>query len=711
MQAAPAHPHIKACKPGTAILCAFGLVLYQIPGHAQENNHGPEAFMKSYCVSCHGKNGRTKGNLNLLESTEAGTIARSPALLAKILKATRDLEMPPEDAPQPPSNSREAFATQIEIQLDEAVARFSEPPKTQVRRMNRFQYSNAVGDLFELKVDLFQLPERILRDHSGYFNPASGKMPESVQVGNRMLGKSQLIAPRLAGVLPFPQDLKAANGFDTRADLLSLSPLLMESFLDLSRSVLQSPDFTPRNVGSWDKFFANPRPGEDAPAVLKQRLSTLLEKAFRHPSDNDQLERYFQFASKSLRDGDLSQAMKSAAGAVLASPEFLYLHEGGTTGLRPEPVNDTELASRLSFFLWSSIPDDALRNAASEGRLKTPEGIREQVDRMLDSPKMKRLCDAFASQWMKIEHLQASDPDPRLFRDFRKFGAQSAANRGSVHTMLEPLLLFETVLIENRSVLDFIHSDFTYRSDQLQAFVNRETDIPKSGAGPNYTEKIFFKRRHVESKREGGIITTAAVLTMTSSPTQTKPITRGKWVIETLFNDPPPPPPADVPGIEQAAKKEAGRDLSLRERFALHRERAECASCHVKLDAYGFALENYDAVGRWRDSDETGNPIDSSGSLFHKYQFGNIGEFKDALLAEKHRFVRAFSGHLLKYALGRELAPSDKPALDAIVIEAAKADFKLRAVIKAVALSEPFRFKFNPAEHSAAHRTAHPTTP
>jgi hypothetical protein len=189
---------------------------------------------------------------------------------------------------------------------------------------------------------------------------------------------------------------------------------------------------------------------------------------------------------------------------------------------------------------------------------------------------------------------------------------------------------------------------------------------------------------------------------MTSAPTQTKPITRGKWLVETIFNDPPPPPPADVPDLEKAPQKDAGRSLTMRERFALHRERSDCASCHVKLDAFGFALENYDAVGRWRDADEKGNPIDNSGSIFNKHAFQNVEQFKEALLSESPRFVRAFAGHVLKYALGRELAPTDKTALDAIVARAGAADFRLREVLKAVALSEPFRMKFNPAEQTAA---------
>jgi hypothetical protein len=205
----------------------------------------------------------------------------------------------------------------------------------------------------------------------------------------------------------------------------------------------------------------------------------------------------------------------------------------------------------------------------------------------------------------------------------------------------------------------------------------------------------------VSDKREGGVITTCAVMTMTSSATTPKPIARGKWIIETLFNDPPPPPPAKVPELEEAvADKVQKKALTLREQFALHRSDADCASCHVKIDAFGFALENYDAVGRWRDRDENGNPIDASGKLFNRLAFGSVEEFKGALLEERERFARGLAGHLLKYALGRELTPGDQPALHRMVKASAAEGYRLRGLLREVILSEPFRVKFNPIEPS-----------
>lgn len=660
-----------------------------------------EVFFRDYCFQCHGKDGKVKGDFDLRMFKGEHGLKSNPELLTKIAEVLRDGEMPPEKATQPEAALRGQFVTHIGQLLDDSLRLHAIPPRTPVRRMNRFQYANAVKDLFDLKVELFALPESILRDQSGYFQPETGRMPEHVGVGNRILGKGQLIAPRLAGVSPFPQDLRAANGFDNRADLLTISPVLMESFLELSRSIFHSSDFGPQTCGKWMTYFEKPTASQPVEKEVTERLRTLLTQAFRRPVDDETLGRYAVLAQQRIQAGEsFSDAMKEAAGAALASPRFLYLYDGATTGKKPEAVDDFELAARLSFFLWSSAPDDQLLAEATRGKLSDPKVLAAQADRMMNDRRMKRFCDAFAPQWLKMENLVACEPDRKLFPDFYKFGIVSHTNFGSVHMMLEPLLLFETVFVENRSITDFIHSDFTYRSVQLAQFIAHEKTItPTKERGLIGTELCTFTRQPVNSKRQGGIITTCAIMTMTSSPTTPKPISRGKWIIETLFNDPPPPPPAKVPELAEAVTdKTKEKQMTLREKFALHRTNADCASCHVKIDAFGFALENYDAVGRWRDQDENGHAIDPSGNLFNRLEFATVEQFKEALLVEKERFVGGFAGHLLKYALGREVAPSDRSALNQIVTASASDGWRLRQMLKQVILSEPFRVKFNPAE-------------
>lgn len=511
-------------------------------------------------------------------------------------------------------------------------------------------------------------------------------MPSTVRVGNRPLGKSQLIAPRLNGVAPFPQDRRAEHGFDNRADLITLSPLLMESFLTLSRSIVHSPDFGPDTCGIWKSFFADPPPQKDVPNVIHQRLDRFLTRAFRGPVERDVVKRYASHAITAMEGGaSFTHAMKEAVAAVLVSPRFLYLNEAAT-GAAPEPLTDHELASRLALFLWGSLPDSELLALADEGKIHDPAVLAAQAARLMNDRRMKRFCDSFPAQWLKIEHLIASEPARRQFKHYY------FAGRPSNHVMLEPLLVFETVFVEDRPILDLIHSDFTYRSEGLDGFYRGKPP------GPVKVLDVEFHRVPVTSKREGGVITSSAILTMTSNATRTQPITRGAWIVEVIFNNPPPPPPADVPPLDEEAKGPENKNLTIREKLAAHATRADCRSCHAKIDPYGFALEHYDPVGLWRDTYEGGQPIDASGLLFNQRPFATIEEFKDGLLAEKDRFTRAFAAHLLAYALGREVKAADHPALDRIVEAAAAEDYRLRSLLTHIVLSEPFQTKLHPVE-------------
>jgi hypothetical protein len=253
-----------------------------------------------------------------------------------------------------------------------------------------------------------------------------------------------------------------------------------------------------------------------------------------------------------------------------------------------------------------------------------------------------------------------------------------------MHMMLEPLLLFETVLIEDQSILQLIDSDFSYRSDLLDAWYR---DGSQGTAGsPTY---VVLRRVPITDRRQGGVITNAAVLTMTSGTARTKPITRGAWLATVILNDPPPPPPGDVPPLSDKPATDE-ENMTLRERFVAHRKEPACAGCHQRIDPLGFALENFDAAGIWRDNYENGRMIDSAGKLFGNYDFRDVIGFKDALLAEKNRFTRAFAGHLLSYATGREISVEDSSALDKIVSETATADYRIHSLIHQIVLSESF---------------------
>jgi hypothetical protein len=628
--------------------------------------------LQEHCIQCHGQGGKVKGKLNLLEYGSVEKLAKNATDLERILEAIEFEEMPPEEENKLAVDQRKQLVAALKTLLQTRIAEESEVIPTPIRRMNRFQYNNAVKDLLDLKVEVYPLPEKMLRDRSGYFRPESGVMPAKMTVSSRPLGKSGLIEPRLAGVTPFPQDLRAEHGFDNRGDHLSLSPALMEAFLGLSHSITGSTNFGPETCGKWAMYFKEPV--SEGEQETKQRVKTLLTNAFRRPVDAETIDRYAGKVRFLQNSGvQYTDAMKQIVSAVLASPRFLYLYN----------IQDPNyaMASKLSFFLWGSIPDQELLEAAATGKLTTKSGISQQVERMLKDHKLKRFCDSFPSQWLQLDRILSSVPDVETFRDFY----YAAPNyRTSMDMMLEPLLLFETILIENRSILELVDSDFSYRSPRLERWYGKE--VKEKPGGP---VTIPFKRVTIDDRRQGGVITSAAILTMNSGPTESKPITRGAWIASAIFNNPPKPPPADVPPLPKPSKEELEK-LTLRERFAEHRKSTECAGCHAKLDPLGFAMENYDPVGRWRDAYENGLKVDASGTLFRKHKFSNPIEFKDAILAEKDRFARGFAEHLLSFAICRELEPSDTPAIDRILGQLSVDGYRLKSVIHLVTESTPF---------------------
>ncbi|MEC9081489.1 MAG: DUF1592 domain-containing protein, partial [Verrucomicrobiota bacterium] len=457
-------------------------------------------------------------------------------------------------------------------------------------------------------------------------------------------------------------------------------PILLEAFFKLSRRILESPNFDRLTVGIWGDFFLEPEEVEIKNAVRK-RLRRFMTRAFRRPLDEALLNRYAQHVFRQIEAGmSFTGAMKEAASAVLSSPRFLYLYNQPAVTGKTESIDGYDLASRMSFFLWGSIPDDELLQLAGKGDLAKPTVLKEQVNRMLASPKLKRFCDSFPSQWLQLDRIVSAVPDEIKYKDFF-FAAPNY--RTTMDMMIEPLLLFETVLIENRSILEFIDSSYTYRSGRLR---NWYGDVPTGKIGGPVT--MQFTRQPVADRRQGGMITNAAVMTMTSGPEETKPITRGAWIAGVIFNAPPEPPPANVPPLGKSKLEE--KNLTVRERFVAHRERTDCAGCHAKIDPLGFALENFDPVGRWRNSYENGRLVDVSGVLFRKHIFTNLVEFKDALLAEKDRFTRAFAGHMLSYALSRGLTPADSFVLDRITKKTIDGGYRLQTLINEVVQSPPF---------------------
>ncbi len=630
------------------------------------------------CVQCHGQDGKVKGDLDLLQIGDPQNLLATPQTIQDLIDVLEFQDMPPEEEGPLPDDTRTAMIGALQSLMETAISARTSFPQTPMRRMNRFQYSNAVQDLFQLNVEVFTLPERMAREHGNYFRPATGAMPQTLKVGSRPLGKSQLIEKRLAGIGPFPQDLRAEHGYDNRGDHLSLSPLLMESFLTLSRSIVDSPDFNKKTCGIWDDFFAPPAKTANLESVIKSRLQTFLTNAFRSPIDTETLNRYTSNTLARIQSGEsFTQSMKLTASAALASPRFLYVYDLGG------PDSDMALASRLSQLLWGSVPDTILLERAANGELGDPDTLASEVDRMLKDERLKRFCDSFPAQWLQLDRIITSTPDPKAWPSF-----YFSKYRGSMHMMLEPLLLFETIVVENRSILELIDSDYSYRSEYLDAFYQEGVDPQRMPP-----TAIPFSRVALDDRKYGGVITTAAVMTMTSNATRSKPITRGAWVASVIFNDPPEPPPADVPPLPEDHDDIDIESLTLRERLEMHRSNPECTGCHSRIDPLGFALENYGPTGLWRDQYENGRTVDSQGSLFRKYPFESITEFKDAILAEKDRFTRAFASHLLSFALGRAIGIEDYPSLDHITGATRQDGYRMQTLIKEIVLSDSFRHR------------------
>ncbi|MDA7662732.1 DUF1592 domain-containing protein [Pirellulaceae bacterium] len=661
-----------------------------------------KSFVRNSCVRCHSTD-KQEAELDLTSLQSVNDFAADLKLTQKIVSALRQREMPPEDEPQPGAESRQQAILFLSDLIDDQLQESSRLPVVVMRRLNRLEYNNAVVDLLSLRSDLYPLPERVIRAGFPYFQPSLGFLPDQVRIGNRALGKNQIEQKLLQGVVPFAMDLQAEHGFNNRGRELSISPLMLETFLKLARSIVDSPNFAdycqdyvtlfqleiPRNLSEADRLKL-------VTMKAKSRLQILLFRAFRRPIDAATLDRYVRFfRDRYAESQSFSHSMKSVVAAILASPKFLFIVETAQRDQKYAPLNDFELASRLSFFLWSSIPDQTLLELAESGKLSDPAVLEAQVHNMLLSPKSKSLSENFARQWLRLDQLITSVPDDQRFAkyysrigcEYWKFGLQM---------MVEPLLLFESVMVEDSSIMDLIDSSYAYRSDELQSWYRDKIPFnDKSIVNRFNTNQQQFLRRKLPSRREGGVITSAAVMTMTSSPLRTSPITRGAWVAGVILNQPPPPPPDAVPEIEADDDVIEAKGLTLRQRLKQHQINPSCASCHAKIDPLGFVLENYDAVGRWRDQYRSGLKINTSGKLFGEHEFKDIVEFKKVLVEHPEIFTRAFSEHLLSYALGRKLDVSDKPAVNKIVRNVIADRGRFSRVVSEVVRSFPFRHKAN----------------
>ena len=421
-------------------------------------------------------------------------------------------------------------------------------------------------------------------------------------------------------------------------------------------------------------FVAKPsRPSEEEPCAEKI-LSSLMRRAFCRPVTKEDMDLPMSYFRKARAQDGFEAGIETALSSILVSPHFLFHIEQDPDGVSPKTayrLPDLQLASRLSFFIWSSIPDDELLDLASRSELSKPKTLAKQVKRMLADPRARTLATNFADQWLYLRNLNSLSPDARLFPDFDDNLRQAFRQ--------ETILFFESILEGDQSVLRLLKSDYTFLNDRLAKHYGI------TGIQGSHFRKVALKP---DSKR-GGLLRHGSILSVTSYPTRTSPVIRGHWILGNLLGSPPPPPPADVPALKE---RTISSTLSGRERLAQHRANPACASCHNLMDPVGFSLENFDALGRWRDL-EDGKPVDASGGFPDGSQLTGVDALEQTLLKRPDLFVGTFAEKLLTFALGRGIESYDGPAIRKIVNQTEADDFRFSSLIIAVVNSVPFKMR------------------
>jgi hypothetical protein len=444
-------------------------------------------------------------------------------------------------------------------------------------------------------------------------------------------------------------------------------------------SITITGPFHPGHVArtpSRDRIFVcRPASPSQEPACARQIVETLARRAYRRPVTAAEVTRLLTFYEAGRREGTFDRGIERALRSILTSPKFVFRAEqdppaaAGATA----PVSDLELASRLSFFVWSSIPDDELIAVASRGGLRQPAVLERQVRRMLADRRAEALISNFAGQWLQLRNLRASIPDQNDFPNFDD-NLRQAFRR-------ETELLFESVVREDRSVLDLLTADYTFVNERLA-----------SHYGIRNVYGSHFRRVPVTDEARRGLLGHGSILLLTSHPDRTSPVLRGKWILDNLLGTPPPPPPANVPALEES---QGQTPRTVREQMEIHRQNPACASCHRMMDPLGLALENFDAVGAWRSRD-AGQPVDAAVELVDGTHLEGVAGLRQALLARSDLFVRRLTEKMLTYAMGRGLEYYDRPAVRRVARDAARQGFRFSAIVMGVVNSPPFRMRAKP---------------
>jgi hypothetical protein len=752
--------------------CASGLLLFAgaaekaaAPAANPTFSTAVEPVLAKTCMGCH--NDRlASGNLNLAPLSTAEAIASHRDEWERIVQKVRTGEMPPKGVPRPAQTRIDAFVNFVEREFERADRNVrADPGRVTARRLNRAEYSNAIRDL--LGVD-FRAERDFPADDSGYgFDNIGDVLTVSPVLMEKYLEAAETIASRAIGANPLPKkpleaEYHAKTKTIRRPDLSTIEAAHFVEWdgdytIRIGLPGERQPDAAPVTLGFWmdgkllhtqqvetkpsglvyfspysseefrlflpegdhtfraafiddgfvaklsrkdaydskkNKFldsitFIGPFPAKVEKASRKKILicdpntgaacvdrivSALARRAYRRPVTKAEVAGLTRFAVMAKQEGlSVEQGIQLSIQAMLVSPHFLFRIErdaGRLDASQVRRISDLELASRLSFFLWSSIPDEELLAVAEAGKLRAPSVLDAQVTRMLADPRSAALAENFAGQWLETRNLDIVKPDPQKFPDW------GPDLRDAMKT--ETRLFFEYLLRENRPLEDLLDARFSFLNDRLARHYGIE-----GVTGPE------FRRVEFATAERGGILSHASVLTVSSYPTRTSPVIRGKYVLQNLLGAPPPPPPPDVPALDEQA---VGNTGSMRQQLEKHRSNAVCASCHARMDVLGFGLENYDAIGRWRTMDGK-FAVDASGTLPNGRSFANPAEMRAVLKDELPDVARCLTEKMLTYALGRGLERYDRATVSRITRKVAPSGYPMQALVREIVRSAPFQLR------------------
>ena len=581
-------------------------------------------FVENYCTRCHG-GGRAKANVNLEVDLKAPGRGVAFQHWKKAVANVKVHDMPPEDAAKQPTEEER-------LQFIEWIGHLKylspkNPGPYVIRRLTPVEYGNTLRVLYGVSPSIADaLPEEVVGE--GYLN--------------------------------------------------SISPLQSELFLDLANKVVEqivSPKGKPPTAVQIRLFGEVPPKGSNVREAARKVAGSLARDAYRRPPSEAELDVLVDIFDLARSEGlDYTDSLAMMLKAVLVSPQFLFITPAGDvpSDLEIVPLDDHQLASRLSYLLWATPPDSELSALADKGELHKPGILRDQTERLLLHPRARALFDGFGAQWLRVGDLESQVFDPDLFPEMTPAMREAMMN--------EVRLFFESIVRENKKVIRFVDSDYTFLNESLANLYG--LDSP-SVQGPH------MLRVKLKNPNRGGILGMSATLAATSFPNRTSPVRRGVWVLEQILGEQVPPPPADVPALEEQ-EAQSIEGLTLRQRTELHTTDPVCANCHKVLDPIGFGLENFDTIGRWRDQNNAGTVIDSAGKLPTGATFSSPAELKRLLTKRESDLARNLTERLMAYALGRHLEGYDEVVIDQLMARIAKDDYRVRTIITEVIASYLF---------------------